>query len=234
MKAYALLVLAHVGVGTLALISFWIAGLARKGSPLHKRTGKVYLLAMLGILLTAIPMSAMFFAKNRPGIGVFLAYLVVITGTTVWLSWRSIRLKREIQVFHNARYRQVAVLNVVAGLAVFGIGLSLESMLLSTFCWVGVLLGIGMLRQARKLPAAPNWWLKEHYGAMLGNGVATHVAFLGIGLNGFLASFGLPWLQLIPWIAPVVVSVIAGLYLDRKYAPKARVVVPVASIGAAA
>ena len=229
MKAYALLVLAHIGVGTLALISFWIAGFARKGSPLHKRAGKVYLLAMLGILLTAIPMAGVFFARGRTGIGVFFAYLVVITGTTVWLSWRAIRLKRELQLFYNARYRQVAVGNLAAGAAVLAIGLSLGSMLLATFCWVGVFLGIGMLRQARKLPAAPNWWLKEHYGAMLGNGVATHVAFLGIGMNGFLASFGLPWLQLLPWIAPIAVAVIAGFYLDRKYAPKARVVASVAS-----
>jgi len=122
---------------------------------------------------------------------------------------------------------------VVVGLVVLVIGLSLGSMLLTLFCWVGVFLGIGMLRQLRTLPSAGNWWLKEHYGAMLGNGVATHVAFLGIGMNGFLASFGLPWLQLIPWIAPVVVSVIAGVYLDRKYAPKGRAVAsPAAAVAA--
>ena len=34
---------------------------------------------------------------------------------------------------------------------------------------------------------------------MLGNGVATHIAFLGIGLNGFLTSFGIPALMLPPW-----------------------------------
>jgi len=158
----------------------------------------------------------------------------VITGTTMWLSWRAIRLKRDIGAFHNARYRQVAVLNLVAGAIVFAIGLSLGSMLLSLFCWVGVIVGIGMLRQARKLPSAGNWWLKEHYGAMLGNGVATHVAFLGIGMNGFLASFGIAWLQLVPWFAPVIAAVIAGIYLDRKYAPKARVAAPRAGVSVVA
>lgn len=226
MNAYALLVTAHIGVGTLALVSFWIAGFARKGSPLHKLAGKTYLSAMLGILLTAIPMAGVFFARGRTGVGVFLVYLVVITGTTMWLSWRAIRLKRAIADFHNTRYRQVAVANLLAGAIVFAIGLNLGSLLLSLFCWVGVFAGVGMLRQARSLPGARNWWLKEHYGAMLGNGVATHVAFLGIGLNGFLSSFGVAWLQLVPWFAPIAAAVVAGIYLDRKYAPKGRVEVP--------
>ena len=234
MNAYAMLVCAHVGVGTVALISFWVAGFARKGSPLHKTAGKTYLLAMLGILISAVPMAAVFFSRGRTGIGVFFAYLVVVTGTTLWLSWRAIRLKRELAIFHNPRYRQVALLNLVAGALVFAIGLKLGSMLLAGFCWVGIILGIGMLRQARTLPTARNWWLKEHYGAMLGNGVATHVAFLGIGMNDFLASFGIAWLQLVPWFGPVVLAIAAGFYLDRKYAPKARTAAMVANPSAVA
>jgi hypothetical protein len=224
MTAYRMLVFAHIGVGAIALATFWIAGFARKGSPLHKLAGKGYLTAMLGILASALPMGAVFFARGNVSAGVFFAYLVVITGTSVWISWRAIRLKREIAVFHNARYRQVGWLNLLAGIAVFAIGLQQGSVLLSLFCWIGVFAGVSMLRQARTPPTARNWWLREHYGAMLGNGVATHVAFLGIGMSGFLKSFGIAWLQLVPWFAPVIVAVIVGLYLDRKYAPKGRVV----------
>jgi len=162
----------------------------------------------------------LFIARGRISIGVFFAYLVVITGTTVWLSWRAIKLKRDKAAYHNRSYRVVAWANLLAGLAVFAFGAQRGSMLLSTFCWVGVVLGIGMIRQTRTLPTAPNWWLKEHYGAMLGNGVATHVAFLGVGLNGFLASFGLPWLQLLPWFAPLIVATVSAVYLNRRYAPR--------------
>jgi len=220
MDAYRWLVFAHIAAGSVALLSFWMAAFVRKGSSLHKRVGKAYLIAMLGILASAVPMSMLFIARGRISIGVFFAYLVVITGTTVWLSWRAIKLKRDKAAYHNRSYRVVAWANLLAGLAVFAFGAQRGSMLLSTFCWVGVVLGIGMIRQARTLPTAPNWWLKEHYGAMLGNGVATHVAFLGVGLNGFLASFGLPWLQLLPWFAPLIVATVAAVYLNRRYAPR--------------
>lgn len=217
MDAYRWLVIAHVAAGTVALLTFWAAAFARKGSPLHKRVGKGYLIAMLGILGSALPMAMVFFSRGRIGVGVFLVYLVVITGTTVWLAWRSIQFKRDARAYHDRRYRVVGWANLLAGLGVFAIGLARSDMLLSTFCWVGVFAGIGMLRQARSLPTAPNWWLREHYSAMLGNGVATHIAFLGIGMNDFLASFGIAWLQLLPWFAPLAVAGVAAVYLNRRY-----------------
>lgn len=217
MDAYRLLVIAHIAAGSVALVSFWIAAFARKGGPLHKRVGKAYLLAMLGVLASALPMALVFIARGRINIGVFLGYLVVITGTSVWLGWRAIQLKRNLVGYHDPRFKQVAIANLIAGLAVFGFGLQAGSALLSGFSWVGIIIGISMLRQLRTLPTARNWWLREHYRAMLGNGVATHVAFLGIGLNGFLSSFGIPMLQLVPWFAPLVVAGIASVYLDRRY-----------------
>ena len=54
---YRLLVAAHGLVGLVALVTFWIAAAAKKGSPLHVRTGKVYMVAMIGIIVTATPMA---------------------------------------------------------------------------------------------------------------------------------------------------------------------------------
>lgn len=217
MTVYQLLVTAHIVAGSIALITFWTAAFARKGRLLHKGVGKVYLIAMLGILATAAPMSGFFFAQGRVGFGVFLDYLVVVTATTVWLARRAIQLKREKTSYFDTRFRSVGILNIVAGLCVFAIGLKLGSALLSGFCWVGVFIGVGMFRRQRTPPAVGNWWLKEHYGAMIGNGVATHVAFLSIGLNGFLKSFGTPWLMLTPWVAPLIASLLAAVYLNRRY-----------------
>ena len=49
--------LPHAGIGALALVSFWTAALARKGSQAHRYAGRVFLLAMLGILITALPLT---------------------------------------------------------------------------------------------------------------------------------------------------------------------------------
>lgn len=217
MDAYRWLVYTHIACGSVALLTFWTAAIARKGGALHVRVGKVYLAAMLGVVLSALPMALMFFARDKPGIGTFLSYLVVITGTSIWLARRAIRRKRDIQGYHDRRYRIVGWANLIAGAATLAIGLKLGSMLLGGFSFVGIAIGSGMLRQARKLPDARNWWLKEHYGAMLGNGVATHVAFLGIGMRSVIASFDSAWLQLVPWFGPLAVALVAGVLLDRRY-----------------
>ncbi len=220
MTAYQWLVTAHIAAGTIALITFWTAAIARKGSALHKGVGKAYLLAMLAILGSALPMAVLFISRGVVDIGIFLLYLVVITGTSIWLARRAIQRKRDLAGYHDRKYVLTGWVNLVAGLLVLAIGLARSSMLLSTFCFVGIAIGIGMLRQARTLPTARNWWLKEHYGAMLGNGVATHVAFLGIGMRSTIASFDVAWLQLVPWFLPLAVALLAGVYLDRRYGPR--------------
>lgn len=217
MSIYQALVFLHIAAGSVALISFWTAAALRKGSPRHKSVGKVYLLAMLGILATSLPMAIWIAARGNLPIGIFLGYLVVITGTACWLSWRAIRLKADAARFYGTRYRSVGILNLVSGLLVFAVGASIGNGLLMGFCWVGVFLGIGMLRKASKTPEARNWWLREHYGAMLGNGVATHVAFLSIGLREWIGGLGVAWLNYLPWFAPLLLAVLAGAYLDRRY-----------------
>jgi hypothetical protein len=56
--------------------------------------------------------------------------------------------------------------------------------------------------------------------AMLGCGVATHIAFLLIGLPRVLpAAWNGPALQTFGWLAPLAVAAIASRVLARKYLP---------------
>lgn len=220
---YPILVSVHGLAGVAALITFWMAGFARKGSPLHRGSGKVFMLAMLGICVTALPMAATFFARGLGGIATFLTYLVVITATSMWLGWRAIRRKRDQAAFRDRAYAVVGALNLITALIVSAVGIRMGNPLLMGFSAVGALLGGGMLRRLWKPIDAGNWWLQEHYGAMLGCGTATHVAFFAIGLKSLLQVFGLQLtgsLQLLPWAVPVAVSVVAGILLDRRYARK--------------
>jgi hypothetical protein len=217
---YRLLVMLHIAAGTVALLSYWSAALARKGSPLHVRSGKVYWKAMVVICATAVPMSIFFFLRGQADIGTFLAYLVVISATAMWTGLRAIRLKQDQAAFLGGPYRVVAVANLLAGLAVLALGIYSGNVLSMGFSLIGIVVGGGMLRKFSKPSAARNWWLPEHYGAMLGCGVATHVAFLAIGLNRLVALAGWqvpPDFKLVAWAAPVVVSLAAGVWLDRKY-----------------
>lgn len=221
MTAYSLLAIAHAGFGTLALLTFWTAGLARKGSPLHVRAGKVYLLSMAALLAFALPMSLMIvFAYGKPVIGGFLLYLIVITVTGVWLSWRAIRDKRDWARYTGPVYRALMWLNLAAGIGIALVGLFIAQqmqLIIVSFSLIGILGFVRMRRFAAQPPTEPRWWMRQHLNAMLGNGVATHIAFLSIGLPRLLPMLQGPLFQNIAWLAPLGVAVLAGAYLSRKY-----------------
>ena len=102
MSTFQIILFLHVRFGSLALVTFWTAGLARKGSPLHQRAGKVYLVAMAAVLVPALPLAIRIAGSSAaPTAGVFLLYLWVITITSTWLSWRAIRDKRDWAQIHR-------------------------------------------------------------------------------------------------------------------------------------
>ena len=218
---YRSILFAHVACGVVALITYWMAGLSKKGSPLHKGAGKVYLSSMIGVVLTSIVLAGFAFAGGKYVIGTFLAYLVVITSTAMGLGWLAIRRKRDQVGFRSLGYRITGATNVAIGLAVFGFGVQQGVALLMGFSWVGIVIGSKMLWRVWKPLDEAKWWLREHIGAMLGCGVATHIAFLGIGVNRMTDALGVDLdLGLLAWFAPLAVSAAAGVWLDRKYLRK--------------
>ena len=56
MPAYPYFVALHALLGTVALITFWSAAWTKKSSPRHRAIGKVFLLAMCGVIVSGIPL----------------------------------------------------------------------------------------------------------------------------------------------------------------------------------
>ena len=142
---YPILVAAHASVGVVALVAFWSAAALRKGSVLHRRTGQAYLLAMLAIIVTAIPMVGLQYQQGRTVTAAFLAYLVIIVATGVWGAWRAIRDKHDVDRYTGAVYQALAWLCLASGIAVLALGLrTLVSGTLATLvtaATIGMLLG---------------------------------------------------------------------------------------------
>lgn len=227
---YRLLVTAHGLVGLVALVTFWLAAFAKKGSPLHVRTGKVYMIAMIGIIATATPMAVVIALRGHPQNALFLAYLVVITSTGIWQGWRAVKRKRDQTGFRGASYVAVAILNLLVAAVVLATGLKAGNTLLAGFSLVGVLGGLQMLARRLRPLAETRWWLREHFGAMIGCGVATHIAFLGIGMGRLIQALGLQppsWYGLVAWFLPLALAIVVGIRLNRKYFPKRAAGAPV-------
>jgi hypothetical protein len=216
MTTYELIRTAHGAIGVLALATFWTAGLARKGSAVHTASGKIYLLTMAAILATATPMAGMIIARGKAA-GPFLAYLIVITGTACWIAWRAIRDKRDYRAYTGRVYRALAVLNLASGAGILALGLARGSVIYAAFALIGVLGGADMLRSVQRQPTDARWWLREHYHGMIGNGVATHIAFLAIGLPRLLPQLAGPTLQMLAWLGPLAIAVAVRVLLERKY-----------------
>ncbi len=222
-SAYKFLLLAHGISGLIALVTFWVAAFAKKGSPLHLRFGKIYIGSMLGIVVTAIPMAVIIGWRGKVDVATFLVYLVVITASAMWMGRRAIRSKRDQTQFRGRAYLGVAALNLVASMVAFGIGLQMSDVLLMGFSAIGFHLGTRMLIRFYRPLTMTRWWMKEHISAMLGCGVATHIAFLAIGMNRIIDMLGAvapSWYGSIAWFGPLVVAMIAGVWLSRKYVPK--------------
>jgi uncharacterized membrane protein len=207
----------HIAAGTVALLTFWTAGLIRKGTPLHRRIGQVYLLAMLTIIVTGIPLVLKAIDRGQPVAALFLTYLLVLVGNASWFAWRAIRDRRDRAAYYGPMYWFAAVLTATSGLAIIALGTQAGAPLLQVFGGVGVLAGVEAWRSWRRSAHDPKWWLKEHYGAMIGNGVATHIAFFGIGLRGLLPGVDPQLLQHVAWFTPLAGAFIAAWWLGRRY-----------------
>lgn len=207
----------HALVGTVALATFWTAGLSKKGSPLHKRVGKIYLLAMIGVVVTAIPL-ALGHALEGQWLGAaFLGYLVILVSHSCRVAWLAIRWKRDFARFTGTGFRVSAVLLGLSGTAVSVLGVVYGAWLLIIFGLIGPLAALEARKLIRSGPQSPKWWLKEHYGAMIGNGVATHIAFLQIGLMRLIPELGNTMVQHLAWFGPLALAFVAGYWLDRRY-----------------
>ncbi|GGA81018.1 hypothetical protein GCM10011521_19200 [Arenimonas soli] len=217
MEAASIPLILHVTAGIVALVTFWTAGLVKKGTPFHRGVGRVYLLAMLGIVLTGIPLVLQLGERGHPVGALFLTYLLVLVGNASWFAWRAIRDRRDRAAFYAPIYWFVVALTATSGLAIIALGSQVGSVLLQVFGGVGVVGGIGAIFSWRGSASDPKWWLKEHYGSMIGNGVATHIAFFGIGLRGLLPGVDPQLLQHFTWFTPLAGAFIAAWWLNRKY-----------------
>lgn len=211
----------HAWVGIAALLLFWVPALTRKGGKVHRTAGRTYVYFMLVVTVTGVLLSLRFLVQGRMVAGVFLGYLGVITFTALWTGWRVLGAKRSPDDYITPVYRILAWLNLGAGLVVLGLGVTYQVWLFVLFSPIGILAGISSLQFMKRPPTDRWYWLYEHFGGMIGSGIAAHVAFLAFGSRRMFPDWPLNGLGILPWITPVVVGILATIWLNRHYRAKA-------------
>ena len=218
---FALFVFPHVAAGTAALGLFWISALMRKGTAVHRRIGQAYLLAMAVILITSLPLVGLTWLRGHAITAVFLAYLTLLIASSCRNTLAAIRFRQSPQRYFGLDLKILAVAVAVAGASVMLLGLSRNAWILIGFGGIGPILLIQTIKRTRALkqgerPEA-NWWLKEHAGAMIANGAATHIAFFQIGLTRLFPNLDVGVVQNLAWFGPLIIAGIAGLWLNRRF-----------------
>lgn len=216
---YQALVAVHVVAGISGLFAFWIPALSKKGGRLHRAAGKFFLLAMLLVTGTGIPLAAFLFTRGQWVPAVFLMYLAILLATSTASAWGALKLKHQPERYYGRAYLATACLLLLSGLFVSALGIAYGVMLLTIFGVIGPLATIDMFKRYRSTLRPSNWWLLEHFGGMIGGGIATHVAFGAFGLRRLWPEYAAldGWVGLLPWILPVVAGVAASIWLERKY-----------------
>lgn len=214
------LLVAHVVGGTVGLLSFWVPAFARKGGPLHRKAGRIYVRGMGVVTITGVPLSLAAYTTGNWIGGTFLLYLVVITGTALYTGLRALKSKAGPHLFLTRVHHGLAWLNLFAGASVFVLGVVTRVWLLAGFSFIGLLAGIGMLQFIRKPPTDPRYWWYEHMGGMIGTGIAAHVAFLNFGARRMIPGYTLGDWGMLAWFVPVIVGVMAVNRLQTHYRRK--------------
>ncbi len=222
----------HVAGGAVALISFWVPALTKKGSPIHRKAGRVYVRGMGTVMVTSLPLSAVSFFEGNWVAGTFLLYLFIITATSLYTGVRAPRSKAGPEHLATPVYVGFGWATLIGGIVVLAIGLATQTWLLVGFSTIGLTAGPAQIAFAKKPPTDPRYWWYEHLGGMIGSGIAAHIAFLAFGARRLIPGYDLGGWGMLAWFVPLVVGTVAinrlQAHYRAKFAPRSRAAVATA------
>lgn len=232
MTLFHALVIGHVVAGTVALTSFWVPVLARKGGPAHRRWGKVFVIALTLAGFAAIGMALLNLTVERSRwpeladrdlfeglFGWMMLYLGVLSLGLLHHGWQVVRQG-------GSRLQSPPVVDVavqlavlVAGIQCAAFGTRLGQPLMVVLALLGVIAAITFIA-ARLRPAADRQArVREHLKAMVAAGISAYTAFLSVGLLRVMPAHVFNPLI---WAVPSVVGVTIIIVQLRRYRPVAR------------
>jgi hypothetical protein len=231
---FQLLVVLHVATGAIGLVAFWVPVLGTKGSPLHKRWGRIFNRLMLATAATAILMAFLNLhdpAGTHPHIadpeftrnifGWMMLYLGVLTVNLTLYGWNALLNRRD----HRANRSlgnlllQLVLLLLSANTAIRGVLVEQPLMIgISTigFATVGTNLWFMLTPRPR-----PVYALREHVKGLIGTGISVYTAFLAFGAVRFVPELALhPGLWAVPLVTGLATIIWHWARLNRAHGPR--------------
>ncbi len=239
---HSLLVNVHIAVGAIVLVLFWVPAFARKGSPLHVKVGKVYVVSMYVVVVTAFVASVIVLADpigiRRPGesygpaesaelaarfrmMSLFLLMLSVLVFASLRHGIRALRQKTEPGALARPAHRALIAVLGVLGMIVGTLGLLNSAVLLIIFGGISIAGSISMYRDTLVERPDRKAQLVAHLNGLIGSGIGVYTAFFAFGGSRFLREILPGYWQVLPWVLPAIIGTIVINRLERAYRRRA-------------
>jgi uncharacterized membrane protein len=195
---FSVALVVHIVCGSLALASFPVSALVRKGSPLHRRAGWVFVLAIGAGTLSSLVLSGIRLSDDRPendAGALFLAYIAILTGNLAWFGVRALRGR-----LRQRRATDLVLPSLLAlgAVTLGGFGLHLGKPLYAAFAALGLALSAQLLAAWKRPPSTRLESLLLHVGAIGGACTATVTALVVVNAGNLGLGQGSLWAWLTP------------------------------------
>lgn len=241
---HSLLLYLHIFVGALCLLLFWLPVISQKGSKLHNLSGRIYYYLMLFIAGSGMVMSAMVmfdpiavytsgnplpaakvdaFIAARRHFSSFLFLLSILTWVTVRHAYAVLIAKEQRQLLKRWQLQLPVVVLFCFSFYVFWLGWQSKSSLFMIFATVSFFSAIGIWRYIWQRQLNNRQWIIEHFGNMIGSGIALYTAFFAAGGRRMLAGIITGHWQIVSWLIAPILGVAAITLFKRHFEKKFRV-----------
>jgi len=234
---HSLLLKLHIALGVIALLLFWLPMLSRKGSAVHRSSGRYYGYIMKAVALSGLVMTAMVWldpiatkgaglmvdGKISQGkldflmlINLFLFLLSLLTWVTIRHATGSLLCKQNRDPLKHWIYQApVWLLALIAPYAAWQ-GFAFNMPLVIVFSVLSIVSCVGILNYLHTKTVTANRWLIEHASAMIGSGIAAYTAFFAFGGRTLFAELLTGHWMMLPWLLPSLIGVPASIWFKRR------------------
>ncbi len=213
----------HVFCGFSSIILFWIPIFLKKGSKNHILIGKIYVLLMWVVVISAGLLSIKNIILGEFVMAAFLGFLAIITANPLWYGIAILKNKKGLSDSYRKKHMAFNALITLAGILLFAYGIYLKGegagILMLIFGILGMSSGRDVLTSYHKKNKNTSW-IEEHISGMLVSGIAGYTAFAVFGGSNFFREYLTGYWSIIPWVAPTIIGITIIRYYKNAYLKK--------------
>ena len=222
---YKFLLGSHIFFGSISLIVFWLpAVFTKKGGEWHNRIGRLYVRLMWFVVISAGLLCVKNIFVSNLNSAIFLGFLTMITAHPIWHGTAILNHKKkqpESFIKMHMGFRASIILAAL-GLIGYGIYLHFQGEVHPLFFIFGILGASDLPAWIKEIknPIKNLNWLTEHLSGMIISGIAAYTAFFAFGGRAMLGKILTGYWQILPWVLPTIIGIIAIKYQKKKYEKK--------------